>query len=383
MLLLERSGDRLLEEFKPVPAFLHVYKQAWEASKRPGIGDAALFTITDMAKFPFLPETKRHITSLGIDVAELAEVERVVDRAMERVTAAFELGSYFSRKPGKHLEVEIASFPVSVMMVIGVKDHTLTERFALLEAQKIYEYLLDEKDETILGIAKLFHWRMRETEKPPHPFSIHFTDYLKNATRGRLVHDPEWKLANRLLHEGQVHVTKKEVSRLLQEEVKKYIEDIASEKIPAIPENIQAAIEEIRSEFMKSKPHLAEFDKIVKAEESQYPPCIKSLLDRTAKGQHLSHTERFTVVTYLLQQGVSPDGIINLFANVADFREDKTRYQVEHLAGQRGSQTAYRPYNCSTLKTHGVCPNPDDPICRTLRNPLTYHTRRRPAGQDG
>jgi len=282
------------------------------------------------------------------------------------------------QKPSKYLEVEVGSFPVSIVMVIGVKDNALTERFALHEASRIYKYLQDEKNEDLLSIAKIFDWGIRETKVIP-PFAMNFSNYVKNATRGRLVHRPKWKLVNRRLHEGEVHVSKREVCRLLQEEVKKYIEDIAKKRIPTIPQNIQEVISEIKSRFMKLKPHLSEFDKIVKAEESEYPPCIRKFLDRAVKGQHLSHTERFTLVTYLLHQNVSIDGIINIFANVADFREEKTRYQVEHLAGLKGSQTKYIPYNCSTLKTHGVCPDPNDPICHTINNPLTYHQRKKSA----
>ena len=332
-----------------------------------------------MAKYPFLQESKEHVSRLDIGLEELAEVEGIVDRAKERIIASFELVSHFSQKPSKDPEVEVASFPVSVMLVIGVEDNALTERFALHEARTIYEHLRNEKNETVLGVAKHFDWRIRETKESLHPFAMRYTDYLRNATRGRLVHDPEWKIVNKQLHRGEVLVSKREVCRLLQEEVKKYVEGLAGKKISTVPQNIQEVIDEIKPEFEKIKPHLEEFDKVVKAEESEYPPCIRIFLDRAVEGQHLSHTERFTLVTYLLHQGVSIDGIINMFANVVDFKENKTRYQVEHLAGQRGSQTTYRPYNCSTLKTHGVCPDPDDPICHTIQNPLTYHLRKKPA----
>jgi DNA primase large subunit len=73
---------------------------------------------------------------------------------------------------------------------------------------------------------------------------------------------------------------------------------------------------------------------------------------------------------------VSIDEIVNLFSNVADFREKLARYQVEHLAGQRGSRQVYLTYNCSTLQTHHVCFEPDR-ICETIRNPLTYHLRKK------
>jgi DNA primase large subunit len=333
----------------------------------------------DLAKYPFLPQAKQHVAELGIDIAELGSLEVVLERAKERITATYEFVAYYYQQPSKKLEVEITSFPVAILVVAGVNDNTLRKRYALSEAKKMYNYLISEKnDEIILRIAKFFKWDINPSEQTPYPYTIQFVNYVNNTTRGRLVHASKWKLVNRQILKGQIYVTRQEVCRLLQEEIKKYIEDKAKEKIAKTPQSIQALVDEIKAEFLKRKPHLAEFDQIVLAEESEYPPCIKNLMDRIVKGQHLSHVERLTLVTYLLHQGVSTEGVVNLFSNVADFREDKTRYQVEHLAGQRGSRTIYKPYNCATLQTHGVCVNPNDPICRTIRNPLNYHLRKRP-----
>jgi DNA primase large subunit len=285
--------------------------------------------------------------------------------------------AYFSEATRREHEIEIASFPVAVSYVAGANDSTLGERFALFEARQIYEYLSHDKDDNILEIANFFKWDIHITGRTPYPYVIHFVNYLNNAARGRLVHDAKWKLVNRQLANGQVYVAKMEVCRLLQEEVKKYIEDRTREKLERIPQTIQDDINEIKAEFAKRKPHLEEFDQIIHAEESEYPPCIKNLFERATKGQHLSHVERFTLVTYLIHQGISLEGIVRLFSNVADFKENMTRYQVEHLAGQRGSRTAYTTYNCSTLRTHGICASLDDPICRSINNPLTYHLKKR------
>ena len=119
------------------------------------------------------------------------------------------------------------------------------------------------------------------------------------------------------------------------------------------------------------------FNHVIKAQESEYPPCISKLLKRATKGQHMSHTERFTLVTYLIHQGLSIDSIVKLFSNVSDFNEEKTRYQVEHLAGKRyGGDKPYVTYNCSTLQTHGVCSGPVNQICMRIKNPLTYHLKK-------
>jgi DNA primase large subunit len=334
-------------------------------------------TKADMVKYPFLPQVKEYIARLGIDLAEIVELSRIRSRAKQRISATFDLVAHFTQEPSNKFEVEIASFPIAILIVGGVGERILAERFALFEAKQIQEYLESEKDNMIIHIAKSFKWDIHSTGFTPYPYSIHLANYLKSATMGRLVHDTKWKLVNRQLDKGQVYVTRNEVRRLLQEEIRGYIEERTRQELGKIPASIQDDINEIKTKFAESKPHLEEFDQVVIAEESQYPPCVKNLFERATKGQHLSHVERFTLVTYLAHQGVNVDAMVNLFSNVTDFKEDLTRYQVEHLAGQKGSRTAYTTYNCSTLQTHGVCTNPNDPICKRIRNPLTYHLQKR------
>lgn len=335
-----------------------------------------LLTKADMVKYPFLPQVKEYIAGLGIDLAEVVELPKIRNRAKERVSATFDLVAHLSQEPSKIFEVEIASFPIAVLYVVGTGESVLAERFALFEAKQSHRYLERENDDVVFSIAKSFKWDIHPTDRTPYSYTIHFVNYLSNATRGRLVYETKWKLVNRQLGKEQVYLTKEEVCRLLQEEIRKYIGERTEEELGKIPTGIQDDIDEIKAKFAKSKPHLEEFDQIIQAEESQYPPCVKNLFERATKGQHLSHVERFTLVTYLNHQGVKVDAIVNLFSNVADFKEDLTRYQVEHLAGQKGSRTAYTTYNCSTLRTHGVCTNQDDPICKRIKNPLTYHLKK-------
>jgi DNA primase large subunit len=229
----------------------------------------------------------------------------------------------------------------------------------------------EKRDEVILEVAKAFKWQIKEDQSG---IWISFTKYLKNISSGRLMHDPKWKLVNRAVDQGWVAVTSKELSRLLQEEVKENIEATTKQKPPKLPELIKIEVHQLMDEFLENKPHLVEYDLKVYAQESEYPYCISTLLQRATEGKHLSHTERFTLVTYLLHQGISVDSIVNLFSNVSDFKEDKTRYQVENLAGKnRGMTEGYTTYNCSTLQSHGICSKPNDPICRKINNPLTYH----------
>ncbi len=337
-------------------------------------------TVADLVKYPFLPQARRHISETELDFKTLAEWTEVRNRAKQRISSSYSLAKRFSLDSSKDFEVEIASYPLAIMLAAATQDRSLIERFALFEAKQINVYLnIEKRKEIIIEVAHAFKWQVKTDGDLT---MIHFTKFLKNTTSGRLLHDPKWKLANRNLENGWVTVTPIELVRLLQEEVKERIEESAKEKITDLPEQIQKDVDELKEEFLKMKPNLEEFDQVVKAQESEYPPCVSILLKRAAEGKHLSHTERFTLVTYLLHQGVSVDSIVSLFSNVSDFKEAKTRYQVENLAGKTGGRTeAYITYNCATLQTHGVCSGPKDPICRTINNPLTYHLRKQKLNQ--
>jgi DNA primase large subunit len=346
------------------------------------LGDNIYLGTSELAKYPFLTEAKERLAKIDVDVAMLGSLKDVVDRARQRIIASFASGRDM---PNKNLEVEITSFPVAVLLVAGVNDDTLTKRYALFEAKKMANYLVEEKDETVFMVASFFNWKKITSflargvtpDASIDKYRIHFVDYLNNATSS-LVHDMRWKLANHLLEKGQLEVTKREICRLLQEEIQRYIEQLAVGKLPLIPQNIKDTIGELKGEYTKIKPHIDEFEKMrTFAEEFEYPPCIQRFYQKMSQRQHLSHIERFALVTYLLHQGISADAVVSIFTSLSDYRKDLTRYQVEHLAGRRGSGTTYIPPNCATLRTHGVCVAPNDPICQTIKNPLTYHLRKK------
>lgn len=333
-----------------------------------------------MVKYPFLPQARQHVAKTELDFQSIIELPVIRTRAKQRIAMAYSLAKRLATEASKDFEVEIASYPLAILLVSGTEERLLIERFALLEAQQINLYLrMEKREEVILEIARAFNWQVKTEGNLTW---LNFAKFLENTSKGRLCHDPKWKLVNRAVTKGWVSVTPNELARLLQEEVRKRIEDSAKLKVGTVPEEIQKDIDELKANFHKMKPHLEEMDNVIRAQESEYPPCITGLMKRAADGKHLSHTERFTLVTYLIHQGVSIDSIVNLFSNVSDFKESKTRYQVENLAGKTGGRTEpYITYNCATLQTHGVCSNPTDPICRTIRNPLRYHLRKQKLNQ--
>jgi DNA primase large subunit len=106
-----------------------------------------------------------------------------------------------------------------------------------------------------------------------------------------------------------------------------------------------------------------------------FPPCIKGIYDTILCGRSTSHIGRFALTSFLVNIGMTVEDVIDLFRSVSDFDERMTRYQVEHIAGARGSRTKYIPPRCDTLRTHGICLATDE-VCKKIRHPLACYRRK-------
>lgn len=333
------------------------------------------FTDNDLAKYPFLPQAVNYIKQLGLTIEDLTEnLEEILKRAELRIKASFDVVLQIQR-PLKNFDIEISSFPVAIMIVAAIDDKYLKKRYALYEAKKIYENLKQEKIGKIMDIANIFNWEIKEISSKTGTYlslTLHFVDYLQNSTA---LQESEWKLINRHLDKGKVYLTKGEACRLLQEEVRKHIEKKLDVKVVLAPAKIKKKVEELKNSFAAQKGtfKLEEYPKTVDFEA--FPPCIRALFNNVSSGYHLSHIGRFTLTTFLVNIGMASEKVIDFFRVLSDFNERLSRYQVEHIAGERGSRTKYIPPKCTTLQTHGVCVKPNE-ICERIRHPLAYYRRK-------
>jgi len=262
------------------------------------------------------------------------------------------------------------------MMVAATADSRIKRAYALAEAKRASSLLKEEGKETIMEIAKNFNWKLRQVQAKPnllnYDFALDFKDYIRNAA---IIQDKKWKLTNRLLSKGEVFLTKVEISRLLEEEVRRYIEQKLQVKVESLPQNIMNRITRLKQLFYEKRGKTSWEELPSEVIIAAYPPCIKRLHETISSGRHISHIGRFTLTTFLVNIGMTTENVVDLFRSLADFNERMTRYQVEHLAGLKGSRIKYIPPKCDTLRTHGVCPGMDD-ICRGVRHPLAYYRRK-------
>jgi len=338
--------------------------------------ETAGFTRNDLAKYPFLKETAEYIKPLDLQIDDLTSMgmDQILKRAEERVNEAI-----LYRRITRNIQntaLEIASFPVALLLVIAAENSLIKKRYALTEAKQASSDLANEPKEKILKIALDFDWKIKltanENSDSPSEFIIYFTDYLRNTSH---LHDKKWKLTNSILTEGNIYLNKKDVARLLEEEVRRRVEKRLDVKVPKFPAEFTLIAERIKKLAQETigQSELDEMPKVVV--QAAFPPCINALYADAAQSHHLSHIGRFTLTSFLVNIGMTPESLNELFKTFSDYNERLTRYQIEHIAGERGSGTRYTSPQCSILQTHGVCKNKDD-LCRQIYHPLKYYKRK-------
>ncbi len=328
-----------------------------------------------LAMYPFLPEASQYLKDNGInlnDIVNSGAYAQARDAGRRRVMEALVDGQINEHAFTNDLEimVELLSYVVARIIVSCVgQDQLLLERYSLAEAQLVQGRLENENLDFVIDTSNILG--MDVVRLDAEVVSVHFTDYLKNSSQMR---SQEWKLVNQVMDSGRVELNQKRLARLLQNAVKSNIqEELPLPVNDAIIEAFEPAIELVKVEIEKRK---AQFEKESYGKVSflRLPPCMKELLDMTKRGQNVPHVGRFGITAFLHTIGMSNEEILAVFSSSPDFKADLARYQIDHITG-KSSGIEYLPPECATMKTQGVCYNPDS-LCnrKWMNHPLTYYS---------
>lgn len=330
---------------------------------------------SEAAKYPFLKGAVDLVETFNLKVDDLSDpsYSGVLDRGEERVSEAI-LKGVVSPDIDDAL-TELLSFPVAVMFVTVVGDRFLDRRYALAEAARVYRHLRGEEEARIALIARgEFDWNMRlarrELDAQVYSFELHFLDYLRNAAS---FHEDKWKLVNRVMRNGHLLLTRIEAARLIQVEVEELIRRrVSKHGRIALPDAVKERVDRITRLFEENRTRITGEELPSEVASEAFPPCIRRAFEGLMSGRRASHMERFALTSFLVNAGMDLERIVQLFVSVTDFDEQLTRYQIEHIAGLRGGRTKYTPPTCATLRTHGICYNPDA-LCKRIKHPLGYY----------
>jgi DNA primase large subunit len=331
----------------------------------------------DKARYPFTNEAADFVKNLGIEIGDLIiePYGAILKRAKQRIRQALLKPDELSPQE-EDPNIEVPSFPTAIMLMAYSDSENSKRRYAVAESKSFSKKLKDEPPDKILRIAKeTFSWKIRHLDEgggQEGDFLLHFKNFLSNTCD---LNELKWKLTNRALGSGYVRLTSDEASRLIEEEIQRKILQKTRRPTVEPPSVLQEAIKSIR-ELASSGSTYQTQAQTLGLEVADMPPCIKKLLDTLSSGGRLSHVGRFTLTSFLVNTSATEDEVVNFFKSASDFDERKTRYQVEHISGVRGGRTKYTPPKCDTLKTHGLCPGPDE-LCSKVRHPMMYYRRKR------
>jgi len=347
------------------------------------------------SRYPFLitlEDYLKNFFSTPPSLQQLIEIREYRELSIKRVIKALRNEAYAA---GMDELKEVIAFHLAIFFA-KLADPWALKKFADYESKRAYSQLLAETEEVIASVAKRLKLKLKplitETNRcgyrvvlgkevrsgvelvECYPFSVSVPTYLRLTNK--LSGDPKWKLVNRVVKLGQVLISKKDAARLLEEVIKhtiiSYGENASREYIESnyLPE----CVNKVRSVVREVRGFTSDEEKEIPAEikgriiESLFPPCIRNIEESLLRGEHLSHHQRFALATFLLNIGASVDYVLDLFKHSPDYNERIARYQIEHLAGMRGSRKKYFVYSCEKMETLGLCVAD----CGTL-NPVQYY----------
>jgi DNA primase large subunit len=325
------------------------------------------------AMYPFLQGAEEFVKERKIDLDMLLtdmayEPARV--RGKERVREAVENGEVGDRPFPKEVEqlAEVLSYPIARMIVSCSGDRYLISRYALGEAMLLERRLTAEDNDDLLVIAEELGVETKAVDK--EHYMIHFTTYL-HATSS--IRAKEWKLVNQEIFSGMVRISKEKLARVLRQML---YDRINSELPRKVTDGIISAFGEDANSYsaqMEAKRKQFVEGEMGPVDDSCFPPCMKTILTMMRAGENVPHSGRFAITSFLHTIGMNADKIMELFSTAPDFDAGKSEYQVRHIVGEI-SGTEYSPPECSTMKSYGVCYNPDQ-LCQYewMTHPLKYY----------
>ncbi|MFQ5918628.1 MAG: DNA primase regulatory subunit PriL [Thermoplasmata archaeon] len=325
-----------------------------------------------LAMYPFLTEASRYIRQHGLPIEEVLDhraFEGARSRARRKVFTSLDTGDLPNPPLSRSAECleALYAYPLARILVSCVGDSFLVRRYALAEADLARRRLSREDDEFLLTLSRALGLDTLQEGA----YRLHFSDFLR-ATRQ--LRGKEWKLINQPVQDGFVLLSRDRFLRVVEGHLRNRFEaELPLEVNPTLLRAFEEEVMELRTALRDRRSKLQGED-LGAIRVTNFPPCMQKLLAAVLASENVSHPGRFALVAFMNNIGLGFDEIYQIFASVPDFRESVTRYQIEHITGQISS-TVYTAPECSTMKSYGICPGPDN-LCETITHPLSYYRKK-------
>ncbi|MBN1216977.1 MAG: hypothetical protein JXA99_16260 [Candidatus Lokiarchaeota archaeon] len=341
-----------------------------------------------LQQYPWLPSLKDIYRDIALkdpiqfinDIFDNEQYDPIIERISKFFSVAFENLEIFP--PFKPDENNISFYLLLKIILFVLNNKRITNRIANLYSKVTYSEIKKELEGNNrrngifilyqicinLGLniqyieEETYHTTLiRDNKKELKTnFKLYFTDFLHLSSN---LKDDYRKLVNNTLSKGYVYIIPKELTRLIQEYVRK--------KILEINQIDKDNIENMRKSLFNNQNFKSLYDNIyslweLKKEDFEYsiqvrfekdknlmelfPPCVKETLILIKEGQNIPHISRLFLTFFLLALDYPVDNIIEIFSATPDFNKQIAQYQVEFA-----KKKEYSPHSCDTLKSLNLC----------------------------
>lgn len=292
------------------------------------------------AKYPFTRQAKDYVKALSLTLSEILE-HPVYGACLNGGKTRFLNGLRGKIRPdlgdSVSQELTVLSYPIA-RLISAVVGGASMRKYAASEALAAYDFYSENPQD--------FEELLKDMDLSFADGKLALTEYL--ALSERLARfDGRFRLVNRMVSDGMVAIDDSEKKEIMREKIaRKVSEGIDAKKAPPI----------ILAEARKIEASISLASQKAFEENTRglvNPPCIKEMISLMSTAQG-SHNIMFILGTYLFGRGYSEDKAVEVFAKSPSFDEDKTRYQLKFLSGERGS-TKYSCPTCVKIKSYGLC----------------------------
>lgn len=302
------------------------------------------------ARFPFSKQSREYAkeAKLALSPESISGAEKRIAGALKDGKIALPTGEF-----EEELKGQISNYAASRAILAAWQNNYVRARVAVAESKAAAGSLslqTRQNEEYEAMIAQNFGITFEGQESGGKEIFVPFWDYLQNAPKDR-----HYKLSNMELEKGKIKITRAQKLRILEEAIKKYLE-APLPKLKNAPKEIKEAIMRLEKSLPREEIMPASISK------TDFPPCIKQMLDELALSKNLPHSARVALAIYLTKAGLSDEQIIAVFSKAPDYNKDTTKYQVEYIR-----KKGYTMQSCATMDTYGICVAE----CRCY-NPIKY-----------
>ena len=168
------------------------------------------------AKYPYDPRASDILKTISLNIEDFEEEDLnfLVKDAVKRINDLL--------KGDKHLlwdndYQEMIKFYLSLLILRGTNNEYVFRAYSDAESKRAFKLLVNEDEDKIIELGKAFNI---EITRVHNVFLLHYVDFI-NYTKG--LSPIHWKLFNFKLEGGYVKLSKRQVSRVLANIVKRKV----------------------------------------------------------------------------------------------------------------------------------------------------------------